>query len=117
MLQRKMTPPIRVQLWACVVVAMMSVIGAVHGRTIQLNWTSDGVRDYTRYVRLPFVVWLIIFLAMTLCVQCAIFFLFPSGHVHGVDRDKSLVKFSINMGLLIQSVHDVSFNSLRSVLV
>ena len=44
--QRRMTQSIHVHLWACAVVAMMCVIniGAVYGRTIQLNWTSDGVR-------------------------------------------------------------------------
>jgi hypothetical protein len=50
--QRRMTPPIRGHLGACAVVAMMCSIVAVHGKTIQLNWTSDGVRDYTRYVLL-----------------------------------------------------------------
>ena len=26
-------------------------VGA-HGRTIRLNWTAEGVREYTRYVKL-----------------------------------------------------------------
>ena len=46
-------PPICVHcLGACAVLAVLCGITTVHGRTIQLNWTSDGVRDYTRYVLL-----------------------------------------------------------------
>ena len=50
-----MTPSLSIRFLIMTCAAVCSLSG-VRGRKIELNWTSEGIKEYTRYVQLSLLV-------------------------------------------------------------